>query len=93
VAIARALANDPPLLLADEPTGNLDSRNAEDVLTLFSRLHSDRGVTVVMVTHSQEVADQAERIIRLRDGRVVEDARVAAPVNRLRVSEAGVQRG
>jgi putative ABC transport system ATP-binding protein len=93
VAIARALANDPPLLLADEPTGNLDSRNAEDVLALFSRLHSDRGVTVVMVTHSQEVADQAERIIRLRDGRVVEDARVAAPVHRLQVSEAGVQRG
>ena len=56
VAIARALANDPMLLLADEPTGNLDSHSGEEVLKLFDHLHRDRGVTVVMITHSLEVA-------------------------------------
>jgi putative ABC transport system ATP-binding protein len=78
VAIARALANDPVLLLADEPTGNLDSRTAADVLDLFATLHRDRGMTLAMVTHSTEVAERAERIIQLRDGRVVEDSAVAA---------------
>jgi putative ABC transport system ATP-binding protein len=71
VAIARALANDPPLLLADEPTGNLDSRSGADVLDLFDSLHRDRGMTLVVITHSQEVADRAERTIWIRDGRVV----------------------
>jgi putative ABC transport system ATP-binding protein len=71
VAIARALANDPILLLADEPTGNLDSHTAADVLDLFDRLHHNLGLTIVMVTHGQEVADRAQRIIRMRDGRVV----------------------
>jgi putative ABC transport system ATP-binding protein len=76
VAIARALANDPVLLLADEPTGNLDSRTADEVLDLFGGLHRSRHKTILMVTHSQEVAERAERIIRLKDGRVVEDSRV-----------------
>jgi putative ABC transport system ATP-binding protein len=71
VAIARALANDPPLLLADEPTGNLDSHSGADVLDLFDSLHRDRGMTLVVITHSQEVADRAERTIWIRDGRVV----------------------
>jgi ABC-type lipoprotein export system ATPase subunit len=71
VAIARALANDPVLLLADEPTGNLDSHTAADVLDLFADLHGERGMTLVVVTHSEEVAARAQRIIRLRDGRVV----------------------
>jgi putative ABC transport system ATP-binding protein len=73
VAIARALANDPLVLLADEPTGNLDSANTEEVLDLFSRLHEEQGVTLVAVTHCPEVARRADRIIRMRDGRIVED--------------------
>lgn len=72
VAIARSLANDPQLLLADEPTGNLDSQNAEEILLLFERLHHDEGMTLVVVTHSEEVGGRAERLIRLRDGRIVE---------------------
>jgi putative ABC transport system ATP-binding protein len=70
IAIARALANDPVLLLADEPTGNLDSRTAAEVLDLFAHLHRDKGMTIVLVTHGQEVANRAERIVRMRDGRV-----------------------
>ena len=70
VAVARALANDPVLLLADEPTGNLDSRTAAAVLDLFAHLHRDKGMTLVLVTHGMEVAERAERIIRMRDGRI-----------------------
>jgi putative ABC transport system ATP-binding protein len=73
VAIARALANDPILLLADEPTGNLDSRTGEEILALFDRLHKEKRMTLVVVTHSQEVADRAERLIRMRDGKIIED--------------------
>lgn len=73
VAIARALANEPMLLLADEPTGNLDTHTAEEILDLFASLQRDRHMTLVVVTHSPEVAQRAERIIRIRDGRVVED--------------------
>ena len=77
IAIARALANDPVLLLADEPTGNLDSRTAAEVLELFAHLHRDKGMTIVLVTHSQEVAERAERILRMRDGEVcTEEERV-----------------
>jgi len=71
VAIARALANDPPLILADEPTGNLDSRSGNDVLNLFDQLHNEHQKTLVVITHSQEVAEHAERIIWIRDGRIV----------------------
>src|SRR5262245_54033589 len=60
VAIARALANDPPLLLADEPTGNLDSRSGNDVLELFDELHREHGKTLLVITHSQEVAEHAQ---------------------------------
>ncbi|MEZ6187792.1 MAG: ABC transporter ATP-binding protein [Planctomycetota bacterium] len=69
VAIARALVVEPAIVLADEPTGNLDSRVGEDILALFDHLH-ESGVTIVVVTHSEEVALRAQRIIRLRDGKV-----------------------
>ncbi len=71
VAIARALANDPPLILADEPTGNLDSHSGEAVLDLFDELHGRRGVTLVVITHSLEVARRAQEVLHLRDGRIV----------------------
>jgi len=73
VAIARALAMKPALILADEPTGNLDRSNGEIVLQLLSRLNKEEGITVVMVTHDQEAAKAADRIIRIRDGEVVRD--------------------
>jgi putative ABC transport system ATP-binding protein len=70
VAIARALVNRPPLILADEPTGNLDSKNGEAILALLKRINQEDGCTVVMVTHSQEAARYGDRTIFLRDGRV-----------------------
>ncbi|HET6323823.1 MAG TPA: ABC transporter ATP-binding protein [Planctomycetaceae bacterium] len=70
VAIARALANDPSVLLADEPTGNLDSRAGAGVLDLFDHLHRERGVTLVVITHGAEVAARAERTIWIRDGQI-----------------------
>ncbi|HTA38420.1 MAG TPA: ABC transporter ATP-binding protein [Candidatus Acidoferrales bacterium] len=72
VAIARALINDPAVLLADEPTGNLDSRTSEDIMALFSKLH-ESGRTIIMVTHDEAVARNAKRVIRLLDGLVVSD--------------------
>jgi putative ABC transport system ATP-binding protein len=72
VAIARSLANEPQVLLADEPTGNLDSRSGCGVLDLFDQLHRERGMTLIVITHSLEVAERAERIVWIRDGRVVE---------------------
>ncbi len=77
VAIARALANDPILLLADEPTGNLDSKSAEEVLDLFEKLHRERDMTILMVTHSDDVARRAQRVILVKDGRVVQDSLAA----------------
>src|SRR5450432_1127569 len=73
VAIARALANDPMVLLADEPTGNLDTVTGQEILNLFGRMHKERNLTIILVTHSPEIAGQAERLIRLRDGKVIED--------------------
>jgi len=74
VAIARALANDPMLLLADEPTGNLDSVSATGIFDLFARLHRERGMTIVLITHDSELAARAERLVRMRDGRIRSDA-------------------
>jgi putative ABC transport system ATP-binding protein len=74
VAIARALVGKPSILLADEPTGNLDSSTSQDILSLIHELH-DGGQTVVMVTHEPDIAAQCQRIVRLRDGRVVSDTR------------------
>ncbi len=75
VSIARALANEPLILLADEPTGNLDSRNAEAVFELFESLNRDRGMTVVMVTHDTAFAERARRQVVLKDGVIVSDHR------------------
>jgi putative ABC transport system ATP-binding protein len=77
-AIARALAVQPLLLLADEPTGNLDSQTGEGILRLFTDLN-DRGMTIIMVTHSREVADHAGRIIEMRDGLIVKDSKAPSP--------------
>jgi putative ABC transport system ATP-binding protein len=77
VAIARALANQPRLILADEPTGNLDSANTEHVLGLFREIHDMDHMTLVMVTHSPEVAAAASRHLSMRDGRIVKDEHVA----------------
>lgn len=73
VAVARALANDPPLIFADEPTGNLDSVSGAGVLELFDRLHAEQGRTLVVVTHSTDVASRAKRHIHMADGRIVSD--------------------
>ncbi len=71
VAIARALVDDPPIILADEPTGNLDSTSGGEIMRILHRLHEEKGITVVMVTHEAEIGAQAERIVRLYDGLVV----------------------
>jgi putative ABC transport system ATP-binding protein len=71
VAIARALVSNPSIIMADEPTGNLDSQAGNEVMEILHRLHEERGITVVMVTHDEEIGGQAERIVRLWDGRVV----------------------
>jgi ABC-type lipoprotein export system ATPase subunit len=73
VAIARALANEPAILMADEPTGNLDSRTSEEVMALFVELNRRDGITVILVTHDQDIARDARRTLVLRDGRVVVD--------------------
>lgn len=75
LAIARALANAPDLLLADEPTGNLDSKNARSILDLLEELRRERGVTLVIVTHDAEIASRARRVVRLLDGRLHSDTR------------------
>ena len=75
VAIARALLNDPAILLADEPTGNLDSRTSIEVMDIFQRLRDERGITIVLITHEPQVAEYGSRIIRFRDGQIVADER------------------
>lgn len=75
VAIARALAMKPKLILADEPTGNLDQKNGKDILQLLSKLNKEEQITIVMVTHDQQAAAAAERMIVIRDGEIVKDRR------------------
>ena len=76
VAIARALVKNPPLILADEPTGNLDSHSGEEIISILTTLHAEQGITVVMITHDANIAHHCQRIIHLKDGEVVTEERV-----------------
>ena len=76
VAVARALVNDPALILADEPTGNLDSRTSVEVMEIFQRLNRERGITLVLVTHEHDIAQYAQRVIVFKDGKIRKDFQV-----------------
>ena len=80
VGIARALAKEPSVLLADEPSGNLDSTSSQEIMTILQRLNSDDGMTVVIVTHDTEVANHTNRVVSVRDGVVVDDSAVPKPM-------------
>lgn len=73
VAISRALINEPPLILADEPTGNLDTQTSREIMLLFEQLNRDQGITIVLVTHEDDIAAYAKRLIRLKDGHIILD--------------------
>jgi ABC-type lipoprotein export system ATPase subunit len=77
VAIARALINRPPLLFADEPTGNLDSRTSEEILQMFQKINREEGITIIIVTHDPGIAQHARRIVRIHDGMIVDGSRGA----------------
>ncbi|MCA9167812.1 MAG: ABC transporter ATP-binding protein, partial [Planctomycetales bacterium] len=79
VAIARALVNRPSILMADEPTGNLDSRTSEEIIQLFQQLNDERQITIILVTHDKEVAVNAKRTVTLKDGLIVMDERRTSP--------------
>ncbi|HWW92358.1 MAG TPA: ATP-binding cassette domain-containing protein, partial [Vicinamibacteria bacterium] len=79
VAVARALVTAPSLILADEPTGNLDSRTSVEIMEILQRLNRTKGITVVLITHEPDIAEYAGRVVGFRDGRVVKDERVARP--------------
>jgi putative ABC transport system ATP-binding protein len=81
VAIARALVNEPALILADEPTGNLDSRTSVEVMEIFQRLNRERGMTLILVTHEADIADYAERVVVFKDGRIKSDYQIKSPRN------------
>ncbi|MFO7323376.1 MAG: ABC transporter ATP-binding protein [Chloroflexota bacterium] len=80
VAIARALVNEPSMILADEPTGNLDSRSGTEVMQIFQQLNREKGITTVFVTHDPWIARHTQRVIMIRDGKVVADRKVAQPL-------------
>jgi len=80
VAIARSLINDPSIILADEPTGNLDSKNTEEIMNLFTRLNRETGISIIMVTHESDVAEFTDRKVLFKDGEIIDDS----PVKRTR---------
>jgi len=79
VAVARSLVNNPALILADEPTGNLDSRTAVEVMEIFQRLNRERGITLVLVTHEPDIAQYAQRVVVFKDGKIKKDYLIDAP--------------
>jgi putative ABC transport system ATP-binding protein len=81
VAIARSLINNPQLILADEPTGALDSRTSVEIMNIFQRLNRDKGISIVVVTHEPDIAHYADRIVTFKDGKVLSDERVPEPRN------------
>ena len=92
VAIARSLINDPQIILADEPTGALDSRTSIEIMAIFQRLNRERGITVVVVTHEPDISAFAQRILRFKDGLLIGDERVAAPREAVReLASAGMK--
>jgi putative ABC transport system ATP-binding protein len=76
VAVARALAKNPPIIIADEPTGNLDSRSSKEIMSILSNLHTEKNITLVMVTHDPNVARYCQRIIHIEDGQVVSEEKI-----------------
>ena len=79
MAIARALINEPAMILADEPTGNLDTRTSIEVMGIFQKLNREKGITILLITHEMDIAEYGTRLIRFRDGRVVADQKVRPP--------------
>lgn len=90
VAIARSLINDPQLILADEPTGALDSKTSVEIMAIFQRLNRDQGISIVVVTHEPDIAHYANRVITFKDGKVLSDEAVAQPRNAARELEQWV---
>lgn len=93
VAIARALVNDPAIILADEPTGNLDSKSGVDIVAIFQRLNREHGITVVFVTHDADIAAHTRRIVYLHDGRVIREETVDEPLIAKVTSAGGEDQG
>jgi putative ABC transport system ATP-binding protein len=77
VAVARSLVNNPALILADEPTGNLDSRTSVEVMEIFQRLNRERGITLILVTHEHDIAQYAKRVVVFKDGKIQKDYQIA----------------
>jgi putative ABC transport system ATP-binding protein len=76
VAIARSLINDPSIILADEPTGNLDSKNTDEVMNLFTRLNKESGISIIIVTHEPDVAQYTDRKVVFKDGKIIDDSMI-----------------
>jgi putative ABC transport system ATP-binding protein len=76
VAVARALAKNPPLILADEPTGNLDSKSSKEIMTILSDLHTEQNITLVMITHDPNIARYCQRVIHIQDGQIISEEKL-----------------